>query len=214
MKISELSQRTNVSIPTLKFYLREGLMPQGQLSAPNQAEYEERHVRRAALIRTLRDVAGLSIAKIAAIVEGLEHGESTFQVIGETVDSLGGEAIAEEFTPTQRQAGADIDRLLEQLDLPRREDALARHQLIRALASIRELLVPDMPVEGFFPYAQAAMQIATMEQVATQGMYEQEPETAVETAILGLALFEPVLIAFRRLAHEKDAAARKAASEA
>ena len=38
MKISELSSRTGVSIPSLKFYLREGLLPQGQLSAPNQAD--------------------------------------------------------------------------------------------------------------------------------------------------------------------------------
>lgn len=209
MKISELSQRTGVSIPTLKFYLREGLLPQGQLTAPNQADYDERHVRRAALIRTLRDVAGLSIAKISSIIDGLEHGESTFEVIGQTVDSLWGDAITEEFTPPQKQAAADVDALLEQLGLPHREEALARHQLIRALASIRELLVPGMPAEAFAPYAQAAIQISAMEQAATPGMYDQEPEAAVEMAALGLALFEPVFAAFRRLAHEKNAATLK-----
>jgi DNA-binding transcriptional MerR regulator len=204
MKISELSQRTGISIPTLKFYLREGLLRQGRLSAPNQAEYDEGHVRRAALIRALRDVAGLSIARIQAITEALDHGEDTFEVMGKTVDSLGGEAIAT-FTAQQREAAAEVDRLLEQLGLPHREDSLARHQIIAAFTSIRDMLFPGMPAEGLIPYAMAAMQVAQMEQQATPGMFELEPERAVEMAVLGLALFEPVILAFRRLAHEKAA---------
>jgi len=204
MKISELSERTGVSVPSLKFYLREGLLPQGRLSAPNQAEYGEAHVRRAALIRVLRDVAGLSVARIRAIVDALDHGEDTFTVMGQAVDALGGEAISD-FTPGQRQAAKDIDRLLEQLGLPHREQALARHQLITALASIRELLFPGMPAEALTPYATAAIQVAQMEQEATPLMFGLEPERALETAVLGLALFEPVLLAFRRLAHEKGA---------
>lgn len=204
MKISELSARSGVSIPTLKFYLREGLLAQGHLSSPNQADYGESHLRRAALIRALRDVAGLSVAKIRGIVDALDHGEQTFDVMGKTVDSLGGETI-DAFTPAQQEAAADIDRLLEQLGLPRREESLARHQLIAAVASIREMLFPGMPVEGVLPYAQAAIQVAEMEQAATPAMFELEPDRAIETAVLGLALFEPVLLAFRRLAHERGA---------
>jgi hypothetical protein len=41
MRISELSKASGVSIPTIKFYLREGLLPQGRLVAANQANYEE-----------------------------------------------------------------------------------------------------------------------------------------------------------------------------
>ena len=204
MKISELSQNTGVSIPTLKFYLREGLLKPGRLSSPNQAEYDESHVRRAALIRALRDVAGLSIAKIQGITEALDHGEDTFEIMGKTVDSLGGATI-QEFTPAQREAATEVDRLLVQLGLPHREDSLARHQLIAAFASIREMLFPGMPPEGLIPYAQAALQVAAMEQQATPGMFELEPERALETMALGLALFEPVLLNFRRLAHEKAA---------
>jgi len=67
VKISELSDQTGVSIATLKFYLREGLLRPGTLTAPNQADYGEAHVRRARLVRALREVAHLSIAQIAAI---------------------------------------------------------------------------------------------------------------------------------------------------
>jgi DNA-binding transcriptional MerR regulator len=204
MKISELSARTGVSIPTLKFYLREGLLTPGELSAPNQADYGEAHIRRAALIRALRDVAGLSIARIRVIIDALDHGGELFDVMGDTVDSLGGDPI-DVFTEARREAATDVDRLLGDLGLPRREESLARHQLIAALASIREMLFPGMPVEGLIPYAQAALQVAAMEQAATPGMFELEPDRAIEAAVLGLALFEPVLVAFRRLAHERAA---------
>jgi len=202
MKISELSARTGVSIPTLKFYLREGLLPSGRLSSPNQADYDESHVRRAALIRALRDVAGLSIAKIRTIVEALNHGEAVYEVVGSAVDSLGGETL-DEFTPRQEAAADEIDRFLALLGLPARPESLARHQLIAAWASIQEMLFPHMPVEYLQPYAHAAMQISAMEHAATPGMFELEPEMAVEKAILGLALFEPIFTGFRRLAHEQ-----------
>ncbi len=89
MKISELSERTGVSIPTLKFYLREGLLRPGTLTAPNQAGYDDSHVRRARLVRALREVAHLSIAQIAAITGALDRGEELYEVMGVTVDSLG-----------------------------------------------------------------------------------------------------------------------------
>ena len=38
---------------------------------------------------------------------------------------------------------------------------------------------------------------------ATPGLFELPPEQALEKAMLGLALFEPILVAFRRLAHER-----------
>ena len=202
MRISELSARSGVSLPTLKFYLREGLLPQGRLTSPNQAEYDESHLRRAALIRALRDVAGLSIAKISTIVEALDHGEAVHEVMGAAVDSLGGETL-DEFTPRQQQAAVDVDAFLASLGLPARPDSLARHQLIAAWASIQEMLFPGMPIEYLMPYAQAATQITAMEHAATPGMFELEPERAVEKAILGLALFEPIFIALRRLAHEQ-----------
>jgi DNA-binding transcriptional MerR regulator len=37
MRIGELSKVTGVPVPTIKYYLREGLLPAGELSSPNQA---------------------------------------------------------------------------------------------------------------------------------------------------------------------------------
>jgi DNA-binding transcriptional MerR regulator len=202
MKISELSRRTGIPLPTLKFYLREGLLPQGRLSSPNQAEYEEAHVRRAELVRALREVAGLSIARIKTIVDAMEKGETTYELMGAAVDSLGGASLTD-FTPEQSKAAAEIDALLTRLGLPVRESSLARHQLIAAFTSVRAMLFPAATADDLAPYAMAAEQVARMEAAATPGLFESEPELALEKSMLGLALFEPILIAFRRLSHER-----------
>ena len=34
MRISELSTRSGVAVPTIKYYLREGLVPEGVRSSP------------------------------------------------------------------------------------------------------------------------------------------------------------------------------------
>ena len=59
--IQELSRESGVSVASIKFYLRESLLAPGDPSRPGRAYYDGRHVRRLALIRALRDVAGLSI---------------------------------------------------------------------------------------------------------------------------------------------------------
>ena len=202
MKISELSRQSGIPLPTLKFYLREGLLPPGTLTQPNQADYSESHLRRAELIRALREVAGLSIAKIRAVVDALEQGEATYEVMGQAVDALGGEAVSA-FTLAQAQAATDIDTLLTELGLPIRDESLARHQIIAAFATVRTLLFPDVAAEFLMPYYLAAEKLARLEKAATPGLFELPPEQALEKAMLGLALFEPILVAFRRLAQER-----------
>ena len=64
MRVAELSLRAGVPIPTIKYYLRAGLLPPGVRTSPNQARYGDDHVRRLRLIRMLTEVGGLSIAAV------------------------------------------------------------------------------------------------------------------------------------------------------
>ncbi|MFC9487519.1 MerR family transcriptional regulator, partial [Streptomyces hydrogenans] len=75
MRIGELSRRTGVSVPTIKFYVREGLLPAGRLTSPNQAAYDETHVRRLRLIRALMDVGGLSVAAVREVITAVDDPE-------------------------------------------------------------------------------------------------------------------------------------------
>ncbi len=72
MRIGELSRVTEVPVPTIKYYLREGLLPQGELSSPNQASYGEPHVRRLRLIRALVELAQVPVAQVKEILESLD----------------------------------------------------------------------------------------------------------------------------------------------
>lgn len=75
MRVGELSRQTGVPVPTIKFYLREGLVPAGELTCPNQAQYDQRHIRRLRLVRALLEVGGLSIAAAREVLGTLDGPE-------------------------------------------------------------------------------------------------------------------------------------------
>ena len=72
MKIAELSSRSGTSVPSIKFYLREGLLPAGESTGRNQAEYSDEHLHRLRLIRALMDVGGLSVAAARDVIAAVD----------------------------------------------------------------------------------------------------------------------------------------------
>ena len=89
MRIGELSRRTGVPVPTIKYYVREGLLPAGQLTSPNQASYDDAHERRLRLIRALLDVGGLKVAAIAEVLAAVDDpGRSVHKVLGVATDRI------------------------------------------------------------------------------------------------------------------------------
>ena len=160
MKISELSRRSGVPLATIKFYQRERLLPPGTATAPNQARYDERHVRRLALIRALRETGGLSLATIGRIVAALDaHDVPIHALVGEVVDSLGEEnRRAASAEPEREAAAADVDRFLAGQGLPVRAEGTARGVLIDALVTLRWRVTPGLPVETFAPCDQYSLE--------------------------------------------------------
>ena len=76
MRIAELSRRSGVPVPTIKYYLREGLLPGGTPTGRNQADYDERHLHRLRLVRALVDVGQVSIAgarEVLGAVDDAQH---------------------------------------------------------------------------------------------------------------------------------------------
>jgi DNA-binding transcriptional MerR regulator len=62
MRISRLSQQSGAPVSTLKYYMREGLVHEGERLSGNQTDYDESHVQRVRLVRALLETGGLSIA--------------------------------------------------------------------------------------------------------------------------------------------------------
>ena len=51
MRIGELSERTGVTSASIKFYVREGLLPPPERVGYNRSEYDDSHAARLRLIR-------------------------------------------------------------------------------------------------------------------------------------------------------------------
>ena len=69
MRLAELCAETGVPPATVKYYLREGLLPVGERVSATRAEYGLAHVERLRLIRALVEGADVSIDGVRRIVE-------------------------------------------------------------------------------------------------------------------------------------------------
>jgi DNA-binding transcriptional MerR regulator len=72
VQVSELAERADVPLATVKYYLREGLLPVGETTGPRSADYDERHLRRLRVLRLLREVGEVPVTSLRQIVEVLD----------------------------------------------------------------------------------------------------------------------------------------------
>jgi DNA-binding transcriptional MerR regulator len=72
MLVSELAERADVPLATVKYYLREGLLPAGENTGPRRAEYGDAHLRRLRVLRLLREVGGVPVTSLRQVVDALD----------------------------------------------------------------------------------------------------------------------------------------------
>lgn len=203
--MAELSERSGIPVATIKYYRREGLLPPGTSTAPNQAAYTAAHLDRLRLIRTLREVADLPIASLRDVVAAIEDPAlSLHEVVGAAHAALDG--TAGEVVPPQGLARADV--IITGAGWQVSEDAPARAALARALAAIDEFGLATDP-EALDRYVRAADMVAAGEVEAAMGSSAGPSRDAVVTGVVaGTVLFEHVLTALRRLAQEHHSSRR------
>lgn len=205
MRISELSRRTSVPVPTIKYYLRAGILSGGRLIGATQAVYDEGHVQRLLLIRALADVGELSLASIREILRAVDdEGTSVHEMLGTAQYALG-EAADGQDDPEWEATRVEVDEFLGDLGWQVTAGAPARLRLVRALLTLRRLGF-SRSARDLHPYAEAAHAIATQE---VAWLPDRGPRAeAVERAVVMTVLGEPVLLALRRLAQEHESARR------
>ncbi len=200
MRVSELVRRSGVPLATIKYYVREGLLMPGSPTGARQAEYDDVHVRRIRLIRALTDVVGLSLQRTRDVLALIDRPDpDLFATLGRAVAALPPYETQREDYPRARAALA----LLGQVYDPRYP---AVGQLERALEAAEAIGIPPTP-ERIAVYGEHARAIAEYDLAHAP----EEPANVIEYAVLGTALYEPVLAALRRLAHQ-DIASRRLAS--
>ena len=213
MKMAQLSARSGVGAPTIRYYIREGLVPAGELTSPNQASYDETHLRALRLVRALIDVGGLSIEDARQVLAHLsDDGGDVLAVLGSVQHALtpqkaeqGGEPAAVD-AATQR-----VDELIASRWWTVGADNPARAALARTLVSLDEIGVTE--VGGMLDaYAAAAEELAEQEVEALATA--PTPQAAVVRTVAFDVLGDRVLSCLRRLAQEDARVARDAAARA
>lgn len=205
MRISDLSQATGVPVPTVKYYLREGLLPPGELTSPNQARYGRQHVHRLRLVRALIEVGGLSVARTKEVLAAADDETMPLFDLTRVAHRAVTARPAHDGDPGWRAARSEVARWITGLGWHVRGDSPGLDQLADVLHALRRLGQDCDAASAFDPYARLAQPLAESE-VAT---VPAEPrDEAVLSVVVGTVLYESALTALRRLAQE-DASWRR-----
>jgi DNA-binding transcriptional MerR regulator len=185
-----------VSVATIKYYLREGLLPAGARRTRKLAEYTDRHLHRLRLIRVLREVGGLSIDTIRDVVLAIDDPDLPLHsVLGVAHRALSPAPPGDEGRPELD----DVGDLLDHLGWEVSPEAPARRELARALAGLRALR-RDVDATTFLPYAEAAEALAADEVASLSAGGPRD--LIVEQVVVGSVVYGTALAALRRLAQE------------
>ncbi|MCR3753592.1 MerR family transcriptional regulator [Lentzea californiensis] len=198
MRVGELSKRSGVAVPTIKYYLREGLLPAGVLTSPNQAHYDDEHLRRLRLVRALVDVGGLSIATVREVLAAIDtRDDSLHNKLGAVQEAIS-QPSAAELDPL---AVADVQAFFarhgqtECIDVTESNVTL---MLAAALSSARSI-GHDRIHELLDPYLEGLKIIAKAD--LEYVIQHTSPDDVIEAMVIGTLIGDTVLKAVRRLAH-------------
>jgi DNA-binding transcriptional MerR regulator len=198
----ELSEASGVPVATIKFYLRERLLPAGERTHPNQSHYTDAHLRRIRLIRALIDVGGLSVAGARGVTAVLDlPGQSVHNVLG-----LAQHAMAPPSSPPDteefRAARSLVEDALGRLGWDISPENPGLDGAATVLSTMAGLQQPRL-VDLLEPYGRAAeaIAIADLDAVAAVGA-DGDRDAMVATAVIGMVVGESLLLHLRRLAEE------------
>jgi DNA-binding transcriptional MerR regulator len=203
VRISELSARSDVPIATIKYYLREGLLPPGEQTSRNQATYGEAHLRRLRLVRALIEVGGLQLATVRATVAAIEDDSTSlhdaFGTVMHGLDQTPAQAPADDVATAHEEVREWLRARSWRIDA----EAPAPHRLAESLAALRRFDFP-VTIGDFDEAADAAEKAAGFE--VRYARDRPDRTAAVETMLVGTVIYERALAEIRRLALEAASA--------
>ncbi|MET0999997.1 MAG: MerR family transcriptional regulator [Marmoricola sp.] len=199
--MSELAQRSGLPVPTIKYYLREGLLPAGEAVGATRARYDDSHVRRLRLVRALTDVAGMRLEDVRRVLAAIDDPTlSRHEAIGSAHTRLAPLVTHSGNTAQQVRVEELLDRHGWELD----EHSAHREALAGALAALADLGHPPTD-ELLDVYADAAELISERD---VSSLDETDRAEATEHAVVSTLLLEPVLLTLRRIAQENSSRRR------
>ncbi|MGW0418371.1 MerR family transcriptional regulator [Streptomyces sp. NPDC003015] len=210
MRLAELSERSGVSTATIKYYLREGLLPPGRQINATTAEYGEDHLRRLRLVRAMIQVGKVPVATVREVLGHVDDDSLPRTMrLGAAVWALPQVPEPDADDEFVRGARVAMEELLGALGWSHAQAMTSVspsfRSLVVAAAALRRLGY-DWSPEMLVPYARLMRQVAELDMAFMESQVS-EAEKA-EVAVLGVVLVEPMLRALHRLAQEEESTRR------
>jgi DNA-binding transcriptional MerR regulator len=197
VRISDLARQSGLPVATIKFYLREGLLPPGAPISRTQADYNDAHLERLRLIKALRDIADLPVATVGTVLAAVDDVElPLLDLLGVTQTAVAGSKTS----GSASEAGVEhATRLLADLGWTLMEGSPLVDSLARVLDALRGEGEP-VDAEYLKPWADAARAVAEveMDHIPVQA---PRAETAHVVAV-GTVIYGELLAQLRLAAQE------------
>ena len=198
MLVSELAERADVPLATVKYYLREGVLPAGETTGPRRAEYDEDHLRRLRILLLLREVGGVPVSSLRQVADALD--DQTLSV--HDVMTLVADVITPGSTMAADPAALDVvDEVCASIGWdgvrPESMDRLRLASLVSLLNGPGSL---GASVEVLSFYAGLADQLARAEVALVD--HATERSELLEQMVTGSVVYGQVFALMRQLGHE------------
>lgn len=202
MQLKDLSVHTGVSAASIKYYLREGLLPAGETVHATRAQYSARHVERLGLIQALRRIVGLNMEQIRGILKMADDGAPRLDLLAavqRVVLNLDSHAHAGVDSGTR--AADAVVRLRNWPDYP----SDARNALNAHLELMESLNIP-VTGEVLDTYSKAMDDVARVDIAATTA--PESVDQLILTAAVGMHMHSQLLLKLLALGQASHAIRR------
>lgn len=198
MRISELSERSGIAVATIKYYLREGLLPPGERTSPNQASYGEDHLRRLRLVRALIEVGGLPVATVGEVLAAVDSPDlPLFSLLGVVQDSISAPIPPAADTEWER-ASATVRAEMDRRGWDMKPSPEAINTLTSVLVRLAQLGYADWGETALPSYFDGARVIA--ENDVTTALTAGGRDDIIDAVVVLTVLGDTALATIRRIA--------------
>lgn len=200
--LGELARAAAVPVGTVKYYLREGLVPEGRLRSATRADYGTEHLARLRLLRLLREVGDVPVERLRDLVTALEEQRGTGVTGRLEVLAAGAGALAGAVTAPGPMAGRAEALTAELVAGAGWEESLRSTTAWAAVRAVLETVLAweelGLPVGStdLRPYVQAADLVARHD-VAALG--DGDPTDLLTQLVVGQVVYGRLLEVLRRL---------------
>ncbi|MGY3128933.1 DNA-binding transcriptional MerR regulator [Agrococcus sp. UYP33] len=198
MRIGELSERTEVSSASIKFYVREGLLPPPERVGYNRSEYDDSHAARLRLIRALLETGGLSVQAAQRVLAAADDESVPILDLMRTAQA----AIPVPEAAASPESIAAVRAVADRMGWSTHDENPGMLQSARVLDAYRALDLPELA--GLLePYARAADEAARAELAVTVAAPDRSRMAAI--VAVGTVLGDALIAGLRRIAQEAAA---------